>query len=144
MQVSLEDILTSLLSKVESLEATVDDLRVKSNVLFRLYKEQNDGDEIDKEAIKNAVKEEFEISKKAGLINENSSIDEAVDNVTDGLIKWLEGDVEEIRKRMEEYRKKVKEAMDNDNVIDVAPANFVNQLKGNQQRRKNDDNKLIY
>ncbi|TYB95725.1 MAG: hypothetical protein FXF54_04050 [Kosmotoga sp.] len=144
MQVSLEDILTSLLSKVESLEATVDDLRVKSNVLFRLYKEQNDDDEIDKEAIKNAVKEEFEISKKAGLINENSSIDEAVDNVTDGLIKWLEGDVEEIRKRMEEYRKKVKEAMDNDNVIDVAPANFVNQLKGNQQRKNNDDNKLIY
>jgi hypothetical protein len=48
MQVSLEDILTSLLSKVESLEATVDDLRVKSNVLFRLYKEQNEDDDVDK------------------------------------------------------------------------------------------------
>ncbi len=144
MQVSLEDILTSLLSKVESLEATVDDLRVKSNVLFRLYKEQNDDENIDKDAIRNAVTEEFEISKKAGLINEEASIDEAIDNVTDGLIKWLEGDVDEIRKRMEEYRKKVNEAMENDKNIDVAPANFVNQLKGNQQKKNNNDNKLIY
>ncbi|MFW6120755.1 MAG: hypothetical protein ACOC80_07615 [Petrotogales bacterium] len=144
MQVSLEDILTSLLSKVESLEATVDDLRVKSNVLFRLYKEQNDDEDIDKDAIRNAVTEEFEISKKAGLINEEASIDEAIDNVTDGLIKWLEGDVDEIRKQMQEYRKKVKEAMENDKNIDVAPANFVNQLKGNQQKKNNNDNKLIY
>jgi hypothetical protein len=144
MQVSLEDILTSLLSKVESLEATVDDLRVKSNVLFRLYKEQNEDNDVDKETIRNAVKEEFEISKKAGLINEGSSIDEAIDNVTDGLVKWLNGDVEEIRKQMEEYRKKVAEAMENDNVIDIAPANFVNQLKGNQQKKNNNENKLIY
>ncbi|MFO7881445.1 MAG: hypothetical protein R6U52_02770 [Kosmotogaceae bacterium] len=144
MQVSLEDILTSLLSKVESLEATVDDLRVKSNVLFRLYKEQNDDEDIDEEVIRSAVKEEFEISKKAGLINEEASIDEAIDNVTDGLIKWLKGDVEEIRKRMEEYRNKVKDAMENDKVIDVAPANFVNQIKGDQQKKNKDDNNLIY
>ncbi|MGC9384155.1 MAG: hypothetical protein ACP5D6_06120 [Kosmotogaceae bacterium] len=144
MQVSLEDILTSLLSKVESLEATVDDLRVKSNVLFRLYKEQNEDNGVDKETIRNAVKEEFEISKKAGLINEGSSIHEAIDNVTDGLVKWLNGDVEEIRKQMEEYRKKVAETMEKDNVIDVAPANFVNQLKRNQQKRNNNENKLIY
>jgi hypothetical protein len=34
--------------------------------------------------------------------------------------------------------------MENDNVIDVAPANFVNQLKGNQQKKNNNENKLIY
>ncbi|HNU23829.1 MAG TPA: hypothetical protein PKN37_06140, partial [Mesotoga sp.] len=52
------------------------------------------------------------------------------EKLTDSIYGWLEGDVSELREKMDAYRKKLQEAMEAEKskVIDVAPAGFVNQL----------------
>ena len=66
------------------------------------------------------------------------------DRLTDNIYDWLQGDVSELKERMDEYRKKMQEAMEAEKskVIDVAPAGFVNQL-GQERGSKKEDTLLI-
>lgn len=134
MQISLEQILSVLMSKVEALEAAMDDLRLRNNIILRLIKKSG---EIDKEAIQEAVTEELEVSKKAGLIEEERETMSTVASLTDSIYKWLSGDVEEIKTKMDEYRKKMEEIMkeQESKVIDVAPPDFVKKLEPKEPKK---------
>ncbi|WP_273230165.1 hypothetical protein [Kosmotoga pacifica] len=116
------------MGKVEALEAALDDLRLRNNILLRLLGSLG---EMNKEKIEEAVKEELEVSRKAGLIEDNREIQSTVENLTDSIYKWFVGDVEDIRAKMDEYRKKMEEVLkeQESKVIDVAPADFVKRLE---------------
>lgn len=122
------------MSKVEALEAAMDDLRLRNNIILRLIKKSG---EIDKEAIQEAVTEELEVSKKAGLIEEERETMSTVASLTDSIYKWLSGDVEEIKTKMDEYRKKMEEIMkeQESKVIDVAPPDFVKKLEPKEPKK---------
>jgi len=134
VQISLEQILSVLMGKVEALEAALDDLRLRNNIILRLVK--NSG-ELDREMIQEAVKEELEVSKKAGLIEDNKETLSTIDSLTDSIYKWLTGDVEDIKAKMDEYRKKMKEVMkeQESKVIDVAPPDFVKKLEPKEPKK---------
>ncbi|OAA31293.1 hypothetical protein AT15_07290 [Kosmotoga arenicorallina S304] len=134
MQISLEQILSVLMSKVEALEAAMDDLRLRNNIILRLIKRSG---EIDKETIQEAVMEELEVSKKAGLIEEERETSSTVASLTDSIYNWLTGDVEEIKAKMDEYRKKMEEIMkeQESKVIDVAPPDFVKRLEPKEPKK---------
>jgi len=63
MQVSIEQLLSGLMSKLETIEASLDDLRLKNNVLLRLIKEMS-SKEITLTTIQLAVKEELKSQRK--------------------------------------------------------------------------------
>ena len=137
MQVSLDQILTAILTKVDTLEASMDDLRIKNNILLRLVKEFSP--ELNKEKLEEVIKKEFAVTREAGLIDEQADgkTGEMVTKMADSMFKWLEGDVEDIKEKMQDYRKQLEETMEkerNGNVIDVAPADFVNRLDKKPQK----------
>jgi hypothetical protein len=63
---------------------------------------------------------------------------EALENVAQNLLLWLKGDVKAIKKTMEEYEKRMSDAMAKQQKprIDVAPAAVLGQLDrmGGQQQ----------
>lgn len=137
MQVSLDQILTALLTKVDTIEASMDDLRLKNNIMLRLIKEVSP--ELTKEKLVEVIKAEFAITKNAGLIDGETSdkTDEMAGKMADSMYNWLEGNVDDIKEKMQEYKKQMEEALEkekNGNVIDVAPANFVNSLDKNPKK----------
>ena len=55
--------------------------------------------------------------------------EKALKAVADGLMLWIKGDVEAIKKSIEDYDKRLKEAMSHQkSKIDVAPAAVLDQL----------------
>lgn len=142
MQVSIEQLLSGLMSKLEALESSIDDVRLKNNILLRLLKDVSPK-EISITTIQLAVKEELKITKEAGLIEENQDTTMTEKRITDSLYKWLEGDVSDIKEQVTEYKKKMEEAQrEQAGSIDIAPPNFVDAL-GSQQK-KNKDGKIIF
>jgi hypothetical protein len=105
MQISLEEVITMLLSRVESLALNDENNKTKFNIIARvLYKKGliTDQDIVD------SVKEEHWMLKELGMIPEEPGEDVAV-SVADNILQWIRGDVGAIKKTMEEYEKKVKE-----------------------------------
>lgn len=140
MQVSLDQILTALLTKVDTIEASMDDLRLKNNILLRLIKEFSP--ELTKEKLEEVIKAEFATTENAGLIDIETAdkTGEMAVKMAESMYNWLEGNVDDIKEKMQEYRKQMEEAMEkerNGNVIDVAPANFVNSLNKNPKKGGN-------
>ena len=66
MQVSIEQLLSGLMSKLETMEASLDDIRLKNNVLLRLIKEISNK-EITLTTIQLAVKGRIENYKRSGI-----------------------------------------------------------------------------
>lgn len=128
MQISLDQFLGAIMSRVDNLEATIDDLRLRTNIAMRLVKSAVP--QLTKDDVERAVSEELEVTKEAGMMEENDEIEAISEKLTDSIYGWLEGDVSELREKMDAYRKKLQEAMEAEKskVIDVAPAGFVNQL----------------
>jgi hypothetical protein len=128
MQISLEEIITMLLSRVDSLTANDENNKTKSNIIFRvLYKKGL----LTEEDIMDSVKEEYRMLKELGAINTEPS-EEVCKAMTDGVLQWIRGDVEGIKKSMEEYEKKLREYAKEEAAkkpsIEVANANVLNQL----------------
>ena len=87
-----------------------------------------------------SVKEEHRILKELGLVDEMPS-DAAVENAAKSLLLWIKGDAEAIKKTMDDYKKRVSDAMAKQQTksrIDVAPAAVLGQLEriGAQQGGK--------
>ena len=128
MQVSLEEIITMLLSRVESLSANDENSKTKSNIIYRaLYKKGL----ITEEDIMDSVKEEYRMLKELGVIQAEPK-DEMYSTITDGILQWIKGDVEGIKRSMAEYEKKLQEYAREEAAkkpkIEVAGANVLNQL----------------
>ena len=103
MQVSLEEIITMLLSRVESLSANDENSKTKSNIVYRvLYKKGI----LTEEDILESVKEEYSMLLELGVIP-SAPKDEMYQTITDGILQWIKGDVEGIKKSMADYEKKL-------------------------------------
>ena len=76
-----------------------------------------------------SVKEEHTMLKELGMIDDIPS-DALLENAAKNLLLWIKGDSETIKKTMEDYRKRVADAMAKQAKpkIDVAPAAVLGQL----------------
>ena len=105
MQISLEEIISMLLQRVEALSASDENSKTKQNIIYRaLYKKGL----ITEEDILDSVKEEYRMLKELGVIQDEPS-DDMYKTITDGILQWIKGDVEGIKKSMAEYEQKLRE-----------------------------------
>lgn len=127
MQISLEEVITMLLSRVESLAMNDENNKTRFNIVLRtLYKKGliTDQDIID------SVKEEHKMLKDLGLIQEEPG-DDIVDTVAESILQWVRGDVDAIKKTMEEYERKIKEyarEQEKKSSLTVASSDVLQQL----------------
>lgn len=105
MQISLEEIITMLLSRVESLSLNDENNKTRFNIVLRvLYKK---GLVTDEDIIE-SVREEHRMLKELGMMQEEPGED-VVKMVAENIVQWVRGDVDAIKRAMEDYEKKVKE-----------------------------------
>ena len=126
MQISLDELLSMLLARVDGMAMDSESQKSRFNIMFRiLYKKGI----FTKEDVLASVKEEHQILADLGMIEKMPS-DEALANIAQSLMLWIEGDAEAIKKSIEEYDKRVQEAMakQQKGKIDVAPAAVLDQL----------------
>jgi hypothetical protein len=127
MQISLEEVITMLLSKVESLAMSDENNKTRFNVVIRaLYKKGliTDGE------ILESVREEHRMLKELGMLQEVPGED-VVNAVAESILQWIRGDVEVIKRAMEEYDKKLKEYAREESrksTIAVASSDVLQQL----------------
>ena len=125
-QIGLDDLLSMLLARVDNMSMDSENQKSRFNIMFRiLYKKGviSDQDVLD------SIKEEHHVLKELGMIEEMPS-DAALENAAKNLLLWIKGDAETIKKTMEEYKKRVSDAMTKQSKprIDVAPAAVLGQL----------------
>ena len=88
-------------------------------------------DFITEEDIMDSVKEEYKMLKELGVIQTEPK-DEMYQTISDGILQWIKGDVEGIKRSMAEYEKKLQEYAREEAAkkpkIEVAGANVLNQL----------------
>ena len=128
MQISLEDVISMLLQRVESLSANDENCKTKSNIIYRaLYKKGL----ITEEDILASVKEEYHMLKELGVVKEEPKED-MYQTITDGILQWIKCDVAGIKKSMTDYEQKLKEYAKAEAAkkpkIEVAGANVLNEL----------------
>ena len=127
MQISLEEVITMLLSRVESLAMSDENGKTRFNVITRaLYKKGL----ITEEDITESVREEHRMLKELGMLQELPK-DEVVEAVAEGILQWIRGDVDSIRRAMEEYDKRIKEYAREESrksTIAVASSDVLHQL----------------
>ena len=143
MQISLEEVITMLLSRVESLAMSDENSKTRFNVVTRaLYKKGL----ITDEDITESVREEHRMLKELGMLQEIPK-DEVVHAVAEGILQWIRGDVESIRQAMEEYDKRLKEYAREEqrkSTIAVASSDVLHQLdRFSQPPGTNRGSKLI-
>jgi hypothetical protein len=105
MQISLDQFLGAIMSRVDNLEATIDDLRLRTNIAMRLVK--TTVPELTRDDVEKAVSEELEVTKNAGMMEESDEIEEISSKLTESIFGWLEGDVTELKEMMDAYRKRL-------------------------------------
>jgi len=141
-QISLDDLLSMLVARIDSLSYSDENHKTKFNILARaLYKKGL----LDDEDIKESIREEHRILKELGAISEVPSED-VVEAMADSIMQWVKGDVNKIKEAMEEYEKKLREAMQKEQAakpkIDVASPAILEQL--DKINKGKGGSKLIY
>ena len=127
MQVSLDEILSMLLARVDGLALSDENSKSKFNIITRvLYRKGiiTDQDVID------SIREEHRMLKNLGLIAEEPEED-VIAAIAENILQGIKGDVDALKKGMEEYEKKMQEAMSRQNQkpkIDVASPAVLQQL----------------
>ena len=121
MQISLDEVLSMLLSRVDAMTMANENMKSKFNILARaLYKKGllNDDD------ILQSVKDEHQLLVDLGAIK--SIPDEAtLKSIADNVTQWVKNDAEAIKKSMMEYEAKVKAMIEEEEKkprLDVASA----------------------
>ena len=126
MQIGLDELISMLLARIDNMTVESETQKSRFNIMFRmLYKKGLFSDE---DAF-NAVKDEHLILHELGLLKEMPD-DSAIKGAADSLMLWVKGDIDTIRQSLEDYDRRVKEAMEEQNKprIDVAPAAVLNEL----------------
>ena len=135
VQFSLEEIISMLLHRVESLAASDENSKTKQNIIYRaLYKKGL----LTEEDITASVKEEYRMLKELGVIREEPA-EEVYKSITDGILQWIKGDVDGIKKSMADYEKKLQEYAREEAKkpkIEVAGANVLSQLDAAAANKK--------
>lgn len=128
MQLSLEDIISMLLQRVDALAASDENSKTKQNIICRVLYKKGIITEAD---IKDSVKDEYKMLKELGVIQAEPD-DSMYTAITNGILQWIKGDVAGIKKTMAEYEKKIQEFAREEAAkkpkIEVAGANVLNRL----------------
>ena len=128
MQISLEEVISMLLQRVDALSANDENSKTKSNIIYRVLYKKGIITEAD---IMESVKEEYHMLKELGVIQDEPKED-MCQTITDGLLQWIRNDVEGIKKSMADYEKKLKDYAREEAAkkpkIEVAGANVLNEL----------------
>ena len=105
MQISLDEILSMLLARVDNLAFNDENIKTKFNILARvMYKKGL----ITDEDVVDSIREEHRVLKELGVIQELPT-DDVINTIAEGILQWVKGDVKAIKRAMEEYEKKVLE-----------------------------------
>ncbi len=105
MQMTLEDMLSFLMARIDSVAMTGESLKTKFDVLGRvLYKKGI----ITDDDIVESVREQGKLMKAIGVTQAELS-DEEVKAIADNILVWLKGDAATIKKSMEEYEQRLRE-----------------------------------
>ena len=127
MQVGLDELISMLLARMDGMSMEDENIKSRFNIVARvLYKK---GIITDQDVVE-SVKDEHRILKEIGLI-EKEPEPSAAETIAESITLWLKGDSAAIRKSMEEYERKVQEAMARQQQkakLDVAPAGALQQL----------------
>lgn len=128
MQISLEEVISMLLQRVDALSANDENSKTKSNIIYRVLYKKGIITEAD---IMESVKEEYHMLKELGVIQDEPKED-MCQTITDGILQWIKNDVEGIKKSMADYEKKLKDYAREEAAkkpkIEVAGANVLNEL----------------
>ena len=127
MQLGLDELISMLLARMDGMSMEDENIKSRFNIVARvLYKK---GIITDQDIIQ-SVKDEHKLLKEIGMI-EKEPEQAAAEAVANSITLWLKGDSSTIRKSIEEYEKKVQEAMAHQqqkSKLDVAPAAALQQL----------------
>ena len=127
MQLGLEELISMLLARMDGMSMEDENIKSRFNIVARvLYKK---GIITDQDIIE-SVKDEHKLLKEIGLM-EKEPDQSMVENIASSITLWLKGDSSTIRKSMEEYERKMQEAMarqQQKSKLDVAPAAALQQL----------------
>ncbi|MDR1966719.1 MAG: hypothetical protein LBQ36_08415 [Synergistaceae bacterium] len=127
MQISLEEVITMLLSRVESLTMSDENNKTRFNIVVRALYEKG---LLTEEDITESVRAEHLMLKELGMMPELPG-DDVVHAVADSILQWIRGDVEAIKQAMAEYDKKLKEYAREEarkSTIAVASSDVLHQL----------------
>lgn len=127
MQISLDEVITMLLSRVETLALNDENDKTRNNIILRvLYKKGI----ITDEDIESSVRDEHMMLKELGIIQEMPS-DEVVSTIAGNILQWAKNDVAGIKSAMDEYERKVREYTREEqkkSTLTVASADTLQQL----------------
>ena len=143
MQLGLDELISMLLTRMDAMSMEDENIKSRFNILARvLYKKGviNDQDIIE------SVKDEHEILKEIGLI-EKEPDSSTVEAIANSITLWLKGDSATIRKGIEEYERKVQEAVarqQQKTKLDVAPAAALQQLDRLSGKQQSGGKKIIF
>ena len=135
MQISLDEVLSMLLSRVDAMTMANENMKSKFNILARaLYKKGllTDDD------ILQSVRDEHQLLLDLGAIKAMPD-DETLKSVADNVTQWVKNDAEAIKKSMMEYEAKVKAMIEEEEKkprLDVASAadlQRLDRMSGNSQ-----------
>lgn len=126
-QITLDDLLSMLMARVDAMSMAEENLKTKMNILGRvLYKKGI----LTEEDVMDSIREEHRLLKELGAIEKMPS-EEMVKLSAEGILQWIRGDAEAIKKGMEEYEQKVRDLAAQEARkprIDVASASVLDQL----------------
>ena len=127
MQISLDEVLSMLLSRVDAVTMANENMKSKFNILASaMYKKGLLTDE----DITQSVKEEHQLLLSLGAIKEMPD-DAALKSTADNMIMWLKNDADAIKKSMKDYEEKVKAMIEEEQKkphLDVASAADLERL----------------
>lgn len=135
MQISLDEVLSMLLSRVDAMTMANENMKSKFNILARaLYKKGllTDDD------ILQSVRDEHQLLLDLGAIKAMPD-DETLKSVADNVTQWVKNDAEAIKQSMREYEAKVKAMIEEEEKkprLDVASAadlQRLDRMSGNSQ-----------
>ena len=126
MQISLDDLLGMLVSRVEELALDNENQKSRFNIMFRMLYRKGLFDEND---ALTAIREENKILLELGLIKAMPDED-TLKAAADNLMLWIKGDTKEIKRSIDELQKRIQEEESKHNApkIETAPAGVLNQL----------------
>lgn len=142
MQISLDELLSMLMARVDGLALNQENMRSRFNILGRVFYRKG---LINDEDILESIKEEHRVMKDLGLIDEIPA-DDILKAMADSILQWIKGDVEAIKKSMEDYEKKMQELASKQAQkpkIDVASPAVLEQLDRMRGQQKKGGGKII-
>ena len=105
MDMSLEELMNMLISRMEGLSASVEDLRFRINIVGSALA---DTEVIKKDDIRAAVRKQLNIMKYLGSAE---TVDyNTVEGLTESIMNWFDGDMAAIKAEYEAYKQMMEEA----------------------------------